>query len=82
MLQTRHLTGLSPGSVGLRKANSGLLFAGYALYYGTLYDQLYHSVPETLCESLRRFREIPIITVNAGHYANFDTARMHSVINE
>ena len=81
LLQTLHLTGLSPGSVGLCKANSGLLFTGYALYYGTLCNHLYHSVPETLCESLRRFREIPISTVHTGHYQSFERARMHTVIN-
>lgn len=82
VLQTLHLPGHSPGSVGLWEANSGLLFTGDALYDGTLYDHLYHSVPETLCESLRRLREIPINTVHAGHYQSFNRALMHTVIHE
>lgn len=82
VLQTLHFPGHSPGSVGLWEANSGLLFTGDALYDGTLYDHLYHSVPETLCESLRRLREIPVSTVHAGHYQSFDRARMHTVIDE
>ncbi len=80
--QTLHLPGHSPGSVGLWEANSGLLFTGDALYDGVLYDHLYHSVPEILCESLQRLREIPVSTVHAGHYQSFDRARMHIVVDE
>ena len=82
VFQTLHLPGHSPGSVGLWEANSQLLFTGDTLYDGTLYDQLYHSVPETLCESLRRLRELPVSTVHAGHYRSFDRARMQTVIDE
>ena len=82
VLQTLHLPGHSPGSIGLWEANSGLLFTGDAIYDGTLYDHLYHSVPETLCESLRRLRELPVSTVHAGHYQSFDGARMQTVIDE
>ena len=80
--QTLHSPGHSPGSLGLWEANSSLLFTGDALYNGTLYDHLYHSVPETLCESLRRLREIPVNTVHAGHYRSFDMAHMHTIIDE
>ena len=65
VFQTLHLPGHSPGSVGLWEAESGLLFTGDALYDGTLYDHLYHSVPEKLCDSLRRLRELPVSTVHA-----------------
>ena len=82
VLQTLHLPGHSQGSVGLWEAKSGLLFTGDVLYDGTLYDHLYHSVPDTLCESLRRLREIPVNTVRAGHYQSFNRARMHTVIDE
>jgi glyoxylase-like metal-dependent hydrolase (beta-lactamase superfamily II) len=80
--QTLHLPGHSPGSVGLWEAESGLLFTGDALYDGTLYDHLYHSVPEKLCDSLRRLRELPVSTVHAGHYKSFDKFRMLTVIDE
>jgi glyoxylase-like metal-dependent hydrolase (beta-lactamase superfamily II) len=82
VFQTLHLPGHSPGSVGLWEAESGLLFTGDALYDGTLYDHLYHSVPEKLRDSLRRLRELPVSTVHAGHYKSFDKFRMQTVIDE
>ena len=77
-----HLPGHSPGSIGLWEKDTGLLFSGDALYDGVLYDHLYHSVPETLCESLKRIRELPINTVHAGHYSSFNRARMWVIIDE
>ncbi|MAI58547.1 MAG: MBL fold metallo-hydrolase [Rhodobacteraceae bacterium] len=77
-----HLPGHSPGSTGLWEKETGLLFTGDALYDGTLYDHLYHSVPIALCESLKRIREMPVNTVHAGHYTSFDRNRMQVIIDE
>jgi glyoxylase-like metal-dependent hydrolase (beta-lactamase superfamily II) len=77
-----HLPGHSPGSVALWEKETGLLFTGDVLYDGTLYDHLYHSVPETLCDSLKRLRDMPINTIHAGHYESFDRYRMRTIIDE
>ena len=81
VFQTLHLPGNSLGSVGLWETNSGLLFKDDALYEGTVSDHLYHSVTETLCESLRRLREILFSTVHVGHHQSFDSVCMHTVID-
>ena len=73
--------GHSPGSTGLWEKETGLLFTGDALYDGTLYDNLYHSLPEKLCESLKRIRELPVNTVHVGHYNSFDRDRMYVIID-
>ena len=53
---------------------------GDAIYDGTLYDHLYHSVPEQLCKSLQRLKEFPIQTVQAGHFNSFSGNRMKTII--
>jgi glyoxylase-like metal-dependent hydrolase (beta-lactamase superfamily II) len=77
-----HLPGHSPGSVALWEEATGTIFTGDALYEGTLYDHLYHSMPQQLCESLKRLKELPIKTVHAGHFKSFSGDRMKIIIDE
>ena len=52
------------------------------VYDGELLDDLYHSNPEHLADSLRRLRELPIQTVHAGHYISFNRDQMITIIDE
>ncbi|MGB1961370.1 MAG: MBL fold metallo-hydrolase [Candidatus Puniceispirillaceae bacterium] len=82
VFQVLHFPGHSPGSIALWEAASGIIFTGDTLYDGTLYDHLYHSVPDQLCESLRRLRQMPVSRVHAGHFTSFGRQRMQTVIDE
>ena len=77
-----HLPGHFPGSIGLWEKDTRLLFFGDTLYDEVLYDHIYHSVPETLLESLKRLRELPINTFHAGHYSTFNRDRMRVIIEK
>jgi glyoxylase-like metal-dependent hydrolase (beta-lactamase superfamily II) len=77
-----HLPGHSPGSVALWEEATGTIFTGEALYDGTLYDHLYHSVPEQLCDSLLSLKYLPIKTVHAGHFKSFFGNRLKTIIDD
>ena len=81
-LRVIHLPGHSPGSIALWEEATGIIFSGDTLYNGTLYDHLYHSIPEKLHESLLRLRELPVNTVHAGHFESFSVDRMKIIIDE
>jgi glyoxylase-like metal-dependent hydrolase (beta-lactamase superfamily II) len=78
----RPLTGPFTGLCGTVEEATGTIFTGDALYEGTLYDHLYHSIPQQLCESLKRLKELPIKTVHAGHFKSFSGDRMKVIIDE
>jgi glyoxylase-like metal-dependent hydrolase (beta-lactamase superfamily II) len=82
ILSVVHLPGHSPGSIALLEEATSTIFTGDALYDGTLYDHLHHSVPEQLCESLLRLKELSIKTVHAGHFKSFSGKRMQTIIDE
>ncbi len=82
LLQVFHLPGHSPGSVALFERATGTLFSGDVIYDGDLLDNLYHSVPEQLQESLSRLKELPVDTIHGGHFDSFGHARMISIIDE
>ena len=82
ILRVVQLPGHSPGSVALWEEATGTIFTGDALYDGTLYDHLYHSVPEQLCDSLLRLKYLPIKTVHAGHFKSFSGNRMKTIIDD
>ncbi len=77
-----HLPGHSPGSVALLEEATGTLFSGDVIYDGELLDNLYHSVPEQLEESLKRLKELPVSTVHGGHFGSFGKDRMEQIIGE
>jgi len=71
-----HLPGHSPGGVGLLEQATGVLFSGDVVYDGALLDDLPGaSVPDYLC-TMRRLRELPVVTVHAGHEDSFGRARL------
>ena len=82
VFQVLHFPGHSPGSIALWEAASGIMFTGDTLYEGTLYDHLYHSIPDQLSESLHRLKKMPVITVHAGHFSSFCGQRMQTIIDE
>lgn len=77
-----HVPGHSPGSIALFEAETGILFSGDVVYDGDLIDNLYHSVPERLAESMARLRELPVRVVHGGHFASFGKERMGRIIDE
>ena len=77
-----HLPGHSPGFIALWEEVSGIILTGDTLHDGTLYDHLYHSVPDQLCESLRRLRQMSFSRVHAGHFTSFGWQRMQEIIDE
>ena len=82
VFQALHFPGHSPGSIALWEAASGIMFTGDTLYDGTLYDHLYHSVPDQLSKSLRRLRRMAVRTIHAGHFVSFGRQRMQTIIDE
>ena len=82
VFQVLHFPGHSPGSIALWEAVTGVIFTGDTLYDGVLYDHLYHSIQEQLCESLRRLRQMPVSRVHAGHFSSFGRDRMQTIIDE
>lgn len=77
-----HVPGHSPGSIALWEQYTGILFSGDTLYDGELIDDLYHSVPEHLSDSMERLRTLPVAVVHGGHYDSFGRERMNVIIDE
>jgi len=69
--QVLHLPGHSPGSVGLYESGTETLFSGDALYDGPLLDNLHHSDPGILKQTLARIRVLAPETIHGGHYPSF-----------
>ena len=76
-----HLPGHSPGSIGLWEAETGILFAGDAVYDGPLLDELPGSDIATYVATMRRLRELPVTVVHAGHDPSFGRPRLRELCN-
>lgn len=81
VFQVLHLPGHSPGSITLYEHETGVLFSGDVIYDGALLDNLYHSDPQQLEQSLLRLKQLPVTTIHGGHYASFDHDRMLQLID-
>jgi len=77
-----HLPGHSPGSIALYEKRTGILFSGDVIYDGDLIDNLYHSDPEALAQSMARLRELPVSVIHGGHFQSFGRAKMQQIIDE
>ena len=71
-----HLPGHSPGSIGVWQEQTGTLFSGDAVYDGELYDDYYHSNPESYQETMHHLKELPVDIVHPGHYISFGRDRL------
>jgi glyoxylase-like metal-dependent hydrolase (beta-lactamase superfamily II) len=76
-----HAPGHSPGSICLWEAGSGTLISGDVIVDGEpLLDELPRSSKTDFAASLRRLRELPVVTVLAGHGPLFGRSRAHEII--
>ena len=71
-----HLPGHSPGGIGLFERETGILFAGDAVYDGPLLDKLTGSNIDDYVVTMKRLRKLPVSVVHAGHDASFGRARL------
>ena len=74
-----HLPGHSPGGVGLFDEVSGVLFSGDVVYDGELLDDLPAADVPDYVRTMRRLRELAVVTVHAGHEASFGRARLIAI---
>lgn len=82
IFQVLHLPGHSPGSIGLYEEATRTLFSGDAIYDGPLLDNLVHSDPAMLRESLARIRDLGPQVIHGGHFASFGRERLNDLIDE
>lgn len=71
-----HLSGHSPGSIGLYERASGILFSGDAIYDGPLLDDIPGADIAAYADTMRRLRDLPVRLVHGGHDPSFGRARM------
>ena len=83
-----HLPGVTSGTCALFEHDSGVLFTGEALvwsgsrvYDGEPAERCDHADRKAFCQSIKRLRELPAITVYPGHYARCDVGEMNDVID-
>jgi len=77
-----HLPGHSPGSIGLWDNKSCTLFSGDAVYDGLLLDDLPDSDISDYIRTMKRLRELPVVTVHGGHEPSFGRDRLHEIIDD
>ena len=77
-----HLPGHSPGSIGLFEEATDTLFSGDVIYDGPLLDNLVHSDPAILRDSLARIRDLGPRVVHGGHFPSFGRERLDEFIDE
>jgi glyoxylase-like metal-dependent hydrolase (beta-lactamase superfamily II) len=78
-----HLSGHTPGEIGLWEAETGTLFSGDCVYEsGVLLDQLPESNVADYAASLRRLRDLAVRVVFGGHDEPFGSERLWQVIEE
>ena len=77
-----HLPGHSPGSIGLFEPETGVLFAGDAVYDGPLLDQLDGSDIDDYVATMGRLRELPVTAVHGGHEASFGRDRLREICDD
>ncbi len=81
ILQVLHMPGRSPGGIALWAARTGSLFTSDMLYDGDHGLAWPPDDPQAYVTSLRRMRDLPVVTVYPGHYGGFDGARMTALID-
>lgn len=80
--EVMHLPGHSPGSIGLREAQSETLFSGDAIYDGPLLDEIPGSDIAAYMDTMRRLEQLPARVVHGGHDPSFDGARLRLLARE
>lgn len=81
-LQVMHVPGRTQGGLAIWEEASGSLFTSDMLYDGDHGPSWPPKDPVAYCGSLRRFQQLPVERVYAGHYGTMDRQRMHQVIDE
>jgi glyoxylase-like metal-dependent hydrolase (beta-lactamase superfamily II) len=81
-LVVMHVPGRSPGGLAVWEAATGSLFTSDMLYDGDHGLAWPPARPTDYCASLKRFRQLPVETVYAGHYGVMHRQRMLEVIDE
>lgn len=81
-LAVLHLSGHSPGSIGLLDEHHGVLFSGDAIYDGILLDELPGSDVAAYLATVRILRELDVSVVHAGHNDSFGRARLRSLCDD
>ena len=74
-----HLPGHSPGSIGLLDARNGTLFAGDAIYEGTLIDDLPGGDKDSYRRTMERLSVLDVAMVHGGHNAAITGKRMREI---
>jgi glyoxylase-like metal-dependent hydrolase (beta-lactamase superfamily II) len=74
-----HLPGHSPGSIGLWEADTGVLFAGDAIYDGVLLDDLPDSNRVDYVRTMKRLLQLPVSVVHGGHEPSFGRERLRQI---
>jgi glyoxylase-like metal-dependent hydrolase (beta-lactamase superfamily II) len=81
-LEVLHMPGRSAGGIALWEARTGSLFTSDMLYDGDHGLAWPPDDPQAYIASLRRMRDLPVVTVYPGHYGRFAGARMTALIDE
>jgi glyoxylase-like metal-dependent hydrolase (beta-lactamase superfamily II) len=81
-LQVMHVPGRSPGGLAIWEETTGSLFTSDMLYDGDHGLAWPPTDPEAYCASIRRFRQLSVNCVYAGHYGTIDQNRMLELIDE
>jgi len=76
-----HLSGHSPGSIGLWEKSTGTLFSGDAIYDGPLLDAIEGADIEAYIKTMKRLRELPVNVVHGGHDPSFGQARLNQIVD-
>lgn len=77
-----HLPGHSPGSIGLLDERQGILFAGDAIYQGTLVDDLPGCDKERYRSTMRRLLELDVAVAHGGHGNAMTRSLMQAIARE
>jgi len=81
-LQVMHVPGRTSGGLAIWEESTGSLFTSDMLYDGDHGLAWPPAEPEAYCASIRRFRQLPVNRVYAGHYGTIDRNRMLELIDE
>jgi len=81
-LQVMHVPGRTTGGLAIWEQATGSLFTSDMLYDGDHGLAWPPGDPVAYCTSLRRFQQLPVERVYAGHYGTMDRQRMLEVIDE
>lgn len=81
-LQVMHVPGRTSGGLAIWEEATGSLFTSDMLYDGHHGPAWPPADPEAYCASIRRFRQLPVNCVYAGHYGTINRKRMVELIDE